>query len=239
MSYITWTPHAVASEAIKQRKEAWRIVEAQHIASTMKIVDSSAEQDLLESLIESSKPALPPITKKLHYLLATPFRYPLLPNGSRFRDGNDPGVFYGAESVGTACAELGYWRWRFLQEAVDLTGLEPVAHTAFSVSIAAVIVDLRQMPFNRDSVLWKHRTSYAATQQFAKIAREANIGSILYESVRDPKPSWCVAVLTPEAFSKNKPNPNIQTWWMSAHKRTQTVDWRTDHVSITFDASQW
>ena len=32
------------------------MVESQHIAATMKLVDDRAEQDLLESLLETSKP---------------------------------------------------------------------------------------------------------------------------------------------------------------------------------------
>jgi len=42
----------------------------------MKIVDSAAEQEALESLLEAGKPALPDATSGLDYLLATPFRYP-------------------------------------------------------------------------------------------------------------------------------------------------------------------
>ena len=48
MSFNTWTPLAVSSEAHDWRGSVWRIVETQHTASTMKIVDSQAEQDLLE-----------------------------------------------------------------------------------------------------------------------------------------------------------------------------------------------
>ena len=33
---------------------AWRGVEAQHVVSTMRLVDSAAEQDLLEQLLEAS-----------------------------------------------------------------------------------------------------------------------------------------------------------------------------------------
>lgn len=109
------------------------MVESQHIAATMKLVDSHAEQDVLESLLEFNKPAQPHGTAGLDYVLATPFRYPPIRQGSRFRAITDPGVFYGAASVHTAAAELGYWRWKFLRDAVDLERLEPVAHTAFRV----------------------------------------------------------------------------------------------------------
>lgn len=37
---------------------------------------------------------------------------------------------YGAEFVRTAGVKLGYWRWKFLNDAVDLDRLGPVALTA-------------------------------------------------------------------------------------------------------------
>ena len=172
------------------------MVEAQHTASTMKIVDNDAEQDLLETLLEASKPAQPATALALDYLLATPFRYHPLRGGSRFRAITDPGVFYGAESVRTASAELGYGRWRFLKDALDLEKLEPVAHTAFSADVSTQGVDLRQPPFSADAAAWLHPADYSATQAFAQAARIADIGSIQYQSVRDPKPAWCVALLT-------------------------------------------
>ena len=75
MSFNTWTPHAVSSEAFPWREKVWRMVEAQHIASTMKLVDDLEEQQTLESLLESNKPLLRPGTSNLDYLLSTPFRY--------------------------------------------------------------------------------------------------------------------------------------------------------------------
>src|SRR5690606_28809740 len=74
----------------------WRVVEVQHRASTMRLVDTLAEQRLLEDLLEQGKPPLPAEAEPLHYLLATPFRYPAPPpDGSRFRGVGDPGVWYG------------------------------------------------------------------------------------------------------------------------------------------------
>ena len=124
------------------------MVEAQHVASTMKLVDSADEQNVLEALLEASKPALARDTQQLHYLLSTPFRYDPPPGGSRFRAPTDPGVFYGAESVRTAGAELGYWRWRFLRDAVDLDRLPPVAHTAFSAAIATAVRNVAALPYH-------------------------------------------------------------------------------------------
>ena len=213
------------------------MVEAQHTASTMKVVDTDEEQDLLETLLEGSKPVQPAHTQALDYLLATPFRYFPTRTGSRFRSITGPGVFYGAESVHTASAELGYWRWKFLKDAVDLEKLEPVAHTAFSVEVSTQVVDLRRAPFSNDSAKWQHPTDYSATQAFAEEAREANVGGIQYQSVRDPYPALCLALLTPQAFAKPKPNPLMQTWWLAVHP--DSVSWRRNNESMTFAAGAW
>jgi hypothetical protein len=213
------------------------MVEAQHAASTMKLVDTDAEQNLLESLLEGSKPAQPIATRRLDYLLATPFRYYPLRSGSRFRAITDPGVFYGAESVSTAAAELGYWRWRFLKDAVDLNQLQPVAHTAFSVAVKTRLIDLRLPPFNAQAVIWSNASDYSATQALAQVARAAQVGGIQYTSVRDPQPAWCLALLTPDGFAKTKPDPLMQTWWLAVNQAG--VIWRRDQASMAFSAAAW
>lgn len=237
MSFNTLTPAAVSSEARPWAGPVWRMVEAQHTASTMKIVDNDDEQDLLETLLEGSKPAQPASAQTLDYLLATPFRYNPLRGGSRFRAITDPGVFNGADSVRTASAELGYWRWKFLKDAVDLEKLEPVAHTAFSADVSTQCVDLRRPPFNANAAAWLHPTDYSATQAFAQLARQGGVGGIQYQSVRDPEPAWCVALLTPLAFSKPKPRPLMQTWWLAVHQ--DAVTWRRDNESMSFTATTW
>ena len=237
MSFNTWTPLAVSSEAQDWRGAVWRMVEAQHIASTMKLVDSQDEQDLLETLLESSKPARPAIAKGLDTLLATPFRYDPLRGGSRFRSVTDPGVFYGAESVRTAGAELGYWRWKFLKDAIGLEKIEPVAHTAFRAGVSTVVADLRKPPFSTDAEAWTHPTDYSATQAFARVARETTVGGIVYQSVRDPHHAWCIALLTAQAFAKPRPFPAMQTWWLAVHQ--DEVIWRRDHEFMTFSTAAW
>lgn len=237
MSSTTWTPPAVASEARHWEGSLWRIVEAQHVASTMKLVDEPREQDLLETLIDASKPAAAAGTAGLDYLLATPFRYPPLPSGSRFRGPQDPGVFYGADCQRTAAAELGFWRWKFLCDAVDLKRLAPVAHTAFSVQVATDAVDLRLAPFDVDAALWRHPEDYAPTQAFARVARSAPVGGILYESVRSPEPAWCMALLSPRAFSSPRPEGARETWYLAV---TQSeASWRSDRGSMRFSMARW
>ena len=71
---VPWPDEWFAS-ARPARRKLWRGVEAQHRVATVRLVDNLAEQELLERLIEDSKPPLPPDCAGLHYLLATPFRY--------------------------------------------------------------------------------------------------------------------------------------------------------------------
>lgn len=202
----------------------------------MKVVDTNDEQTLLESLLDGNKPGYAFGTENLDYLLATPFRYPTRAGGSRFRAPNDPGVFYAAESVVTAAAELGYWRWKFLKDSPDLDQIEPVAHTAFQASVKTKVIDLRQAPFVTDEA-WLHKTNYTPTQALAGIARHAGLGGIIYKSVRNPDPSWCAAILISTAFSESKPAPAMQTWWLAVKK--DEVIWRRDAQSIVFEANYW
>ena len=85
--------------------ELLRMVESQEQIATLSLVDDLAEQAVLEDLLERAKPPLPVGTDGLHYLLATPFRYPPLRHGSRFGRRFEPGLFYGARRLPTLLAE--------------------------------------------------------------------------------------------------------------------------------------
>ena len=85
----------------------------------MKIVDTLAEQSLLEDLLERTKPPVPAECRELHYLLSTPFRYGApYPAGSRFRRaGFTPGVFYGSGAPATAVGEMAFHRLLFYADS--------------------------------------------------------------------------------------------------------------------------
>lgn len=237
LQQIVSDPAGLAALTRPLRATLWRMVESQHIASTMKLVDSAAEQDLLEILLEQGKPPLPVSAATLDYLLASPFRYPPYPAGSRFRSSTDPGVFYGAGSVQTAGAELGYWRWRFLLDCPALQQIGPVLHTAFRSKVDTQAIDLREPPLDAQASAWLAPRDYAATQAIARTAREAHVQAIIYQSVRDPRTGWCVALLTPLGFAARKPEPNMQSWWLTTTR--QEVVWRREAETMSFATGQW
>lgn len=213
------------------RLRVWRAVEAQHHVSTLRLVDHDpADQELLEQLLEESKPAVPPPAQRLAYLLATPFRYPS-PHGSRFRAPQDPGVFYGAMERRTACAELGYWRWRFAQASAGLSALAATPQTLFQAGIDARGVDLRKPPHSRERDMWTHPADYAPTQEFGRAARAAGAAVVLYESVRDPAQGGCAAVLEPTALRPGRPLAQ-ETWFLTITPRGAL--WSRERVEFAF-----
>lgn len=235
MRSSTWTPRAVASEARRLRRRLWRAVEAQHVVSTLRLVATAAEQAVLERVLEASKPPLPAQAERLHYLLGTPFRYPA-PVGSRFRATTEPGVWYGAERVRTACAELGYWRWRFLTDSEGLDELGPAPQTVFQAGIDAQAVDLTLAPFKSERAQWTHRSDYGPTQQFATLARAGEVSAIRYESVRDPEHAAAIAVLSAAVFKPVRPLQQ-QIWFLTVKR--ERVTWQREGELFEFDAAGW
>lgn len=217
MSSSISTPAALSSEARPYAGTCWRLVEAQHKVSTLKLVDTLDEQDMLERLIEASKPAVPEECRHLHYLLATPFRYGApYPRGSRFRRaGMTPGVFYAAESDATGIAEMAYYRLLFFAELPETPWpANPAEFTSFSVEIATGrSIDLTAPPFAADAAAWTDPVAYDSCQQLADDARAAAIDVIRYTSVRDPARGANLAVLACRVFTRPEPVA-FRTWHM-------------------------
>lgn len=209
MSLPIWTPDALSSETRPYAGHCWRLVEAQHIVSTLKLTDTLEEQDILERLLEDSKPVIPAECRHLDFLLATPFRYgPVYPYGSRFRRaGRTQGVFYAAEREETAVAELAFYRLLFFAESPGTPWPADAAEfTAFSASLAtANSLDLTAPPLDRDRAAWTDLQDYAACQSLAESAREARMAILRYQSVRDPGGGCNVAVLSCSAFATPRP----------------------------------
>jgi hypothetical protein len=210
----TWTPAALAFEARRLAGRCWRVVEAQHVVSTLKIVDTLAEQERLERLLEESKPPVPPECRQFHYLLSTPFRYGApYPRGSRFRRaGHTLGVFYASHTVTTAVAEIAYGRLQFFADSPATPWpANAVEHTAFQVRFhTGNGLDLTQAPFDRARARWTDPRGYEQCQTLADAARDAGVEAIRYPSARDAT-GINIALLTCAAFSVKAPLER-QTW---------------------------
>lgn len=214
MSSTTWTAEELSSNTSHRAGVCWRAVEAQHINSTMKLVDNPEEQERLEQLLETSKPPYPKDCEGLHYLLFTPFRYRPHKRGSRFRRaGQIDGVYYASEHRHTAMAEMAYHSCLFYADSPK-TPLpdNPVQHTMFSVSYkTSKAIDLTGPPLNADEKLWLNPSDYTACQQLADEARKANIQLLKSFSVRCPNNGKNISLLSCTAFQSKEPE-QTQTW---------------------------
>ena len=214
MSPPIWTPAALRSETGTFTGRAWRVVEAQHRVSTLKLVDDLAEQELLEGILEDTKPPMPAECRHLDYLLATPFRYRPYPHGSRFRRaGLTPGVWYGAESPETAVAEITFYRFLFYAESPETPFPDRFAdYTGFAAALASeACLDLTQGAFAADADRWTHLTDDASCQDLAESARAISTEIIRYVSVRDPSGGANLAVLHARVFQEPAPVER-QSW---------------------------
>jgi len=228
-----WEPGWLDSARATLTRLLWRGVEAQHLVATMKLVDTLAEQEILERLIDDSKPPLPPGARGLHYLLATPFRYASA-HASRFRAAGEPGLWYGAESVLTAASEVGHWRWRFVADSAGLDQREVVTeHTFFQALVAGRAIDLGESPWNAAKLWWAHPTDYGECHRLAEQARDAGLQWIRYASVRHPA-GHCAAVLDPTALAL--PSPLLQQSWVCKAGRQQVLLIHDqDRLTLRFD----
>lgn len=216
MSAPLWQAHWVQAHATPLAMQAWRGVETQHIAATLRLVESHAEQHMLEALLETSKPPQPPAGPATHYLLSTPFRY-RPQQASRFRRAHESGLWYGAESVYAVCAELAYWRLRFVQDSAGLVHSEVMTqHTLFQAQVHGLAIDLTCPPWVAARSAWTHPADYTETHRLATQVRAQDaVQWIRYESVRAPGHA-CAAVFTPLALRMDALAASEQHWFCKA-----------------------
>ena len=218
MSPSIWTRCAGRSELGPLRGRFCRVVEAQFRNSTRKLVDSDAEQEALEELIDRAKDPIPPGFEDLHYLLYTPFRHPPLRNGSRFGTRQERGILYAARELPTALAEVAYYRLVFLEGAAADLGDLHVDLTAFWFGISAArAVDLSAPPFRAHEAQISSRTEYGASQRLGVEMRAAGVQASLYVSARAEGRALDLAVFE-NVFQPRRPLRE-QGWSCTANVR--------------------
>lgn len=188
--------------------ELIRVVESQEQIATNKLVDNLIEQDVLEQLLEQSKPGSIASTPHLHYLLATPFRYPPLKHGSRFGSAMEPSLFYGSLSLSTAFAETSYYRLLFWQGMAvsPASGKFITQHTVFAARYASAQgLKLQNPPFIEYKQYVSHPSSYGESQQLGKAMRQYGIEAFEFVSARDLDQGINVALYSQKALDSKRP----------------------------------
>ncbi len=213
-----WTRCAGSSRVRGLSARPFRLVEAQHLTSTRKLVDSADEQALLETLIERAKPPVPsgPEFDGRHFLLTTSFRYPPLRHGSRFATRFERSLWYGSKQRRTAFAEAAYYRLVFLEGTrADLGRLE-VEVSAFRVPVRTRRgIDLTKAPFDLEAERISSPVRYDDSQALGAAMREAGVEAFRYRSARDRDGGVNVALFTPKAFAAPRPEA-FETWTCTA-----------------------
>ena len=134
----------------------------------------------------------------------------LNPEGSRFSDGSY-GVYYAADTLATAVAEVSHHRARFLARThepeidVDLRWIQ--------ADLRQPVHDLRAIaPMSADLSAVYDPDHYAAGQTLGRALRAAGSAALAYHSVRLAG-GQCVAVFIPRALSNARPVGHLSLHW--------------------------
>lgn len=184
-----------------------RLVESQEQVATSRLVSSLARQAVLEDLLERTKPPLRPDTAGLHYLLATPFRYPPLPWGSRFGTRAEPSLFYGSLATSTVLWEAAYYRLVFWHGMKTPPPAKlDTQHTLFGAAYETKAgLRLQDAPFSEHRAALTAPADYRASQALGSLMRQQGVQAFEFTSARDPARGLNAALFTPRAFTQTQP----------------------------------
>ncbi len=187
-----------------------RLVENQEQKVTVPLVDDLDEHEVLEQLLEDSKPPPAPGTARFDYLLRAPWRYLLLPWGSRFGRRFEPGIFYGSLTGTALLAEAAYYRLVFL-EGMETPFADRVIsqHTRFEARYQTENGRrLDAPPFCRHVAVLRHPAEYGPCQALGTVLRASGAAAFVYLSARAPGRDCNIALLEPAALrSRRHRNP--------------------------------
>ncbi len=217
-----------------------RLVENQEQKVTLRLTDNLAEHDVLESLLEESKPDGIQHTGlgRFDYLLRTPWRYPPLKWGSRFGRRFEPSLFYGALDRHALFAEAAYYRLVFLEGMKKPFSDRVISQfTVFeAVYRTQQGLDLSQRPFRKYEKVLRHRSDYGPCQALGSVLRERDIEAVVYLSARTADDRFNVGLFSPKALRSRKhrsPRHGI------CETRTSGVSFRLDDEVVTLPREQF
>jgi hypothetical protein len=204
---VNWEACLADAKPVRLAGVLFRLVESQEQVATNQLVSSLERQAVLEELLEAIKPRLRKGTEHLHYLLATPFRYPPLKHGSRFGRRSEPSLFYGSLQVETVLAEAAYYRFVFWYGmARPPAGKLDTQHTLFGAEyLTDTGLRLQAPPFAQYRDALSSPSDYSASQALGASMRAAGIEAFEFTSARDPEGSINLALFTPRAFARKDP----------------------------------
>ncbi|MEM1228933.1 MAG: RES family NAD+ phosphorylase [Pseudomonadota bacterium] len=225
---MNWAPCLAVARPTVLLGTLKRMVESQKQVATLPLVDSLDEHQVLETLLEDSKPALPDSLARLDYLLRSPWRYPPLPWGSRFGTRYEPGLFYGALSNAALFAETAFYRLVFLDgPRRPLAGRVTSQHTLFSARYRAEAgYDLTSAPFAEHQAVLTDPQHYTPCQALGTALRAAGAEAFIYRSARVAEREAegnNIALLTPAALRSRR---HLQPQPVLCEATTETVSLR-------------
>lgn len=144
--------------------------------------------------------------------------------GTRFSDGSW-GVYYAADALATAVAEVSFHRAVFLQ-ATQQAAIE-VDYRVYITELQQPLHDLRGPRFEAVH----HAADYAASKTLARSYRQGGSWGLLYRSVRR-QGAECVAVLRPQALALPvRQGPHVTLTWDGQ----RITGWyqKSDHQTLT------
>ena len=131
----------------------------------------------------------------------------LNPEGSRFSDGSW-GVYYAAESLDTAVAEVSHHRAVFLARTAE--GPIDIDLRLITAPLDAKLHDLRGL--RRSAAAIYDPDSYGAGQALGRTLREAASWGVLYHSVRH-RGGLCAGLFRPRALKPAREAAHIALHW--------------------------
>lgn len=210
-----------------------RIVERQEDSATTRITADLVEQQMLEEMLEDSKPGT--LNNRINYLLGTPFRYPPLDYGSRFGTEYDRWIFYGSLDTETCLRECGYYRFKLYFD-MEEPPPKPVSceHTMFTVDLEADhCVDLCAPTYANISDDLVSVESYDLTHRIGQQARNADAQMLVFQSARGAGKN--VAVFEDNVFASEPVNQQL---WIS-QVRADRVMFRGKQGFLQFSVDEY